>query len=153
MASNRGNYFAEPDVLCEDGEIRLVGAASPNEGRVEICYNSQWGTVCHLGWGGNEAQVVCRELGYQTEGNEEGDGGDVGDVGVIYLSEVSCDGTEDTLGSCSGDPIGENLCSHFQDAGVICTGEYIWPCQQGGVWKMLLLLLLLLLFRSQQYLH
>ena len=48
--------------------MRLVGGKSPNEGRVEICLNSQWGTVCHDLWGTADAQVACRQLGYLSTG-------------------------------------------------------------------------------------
>lgn len=49
--------------------------------------------------------------------------GDFGEgTGLIFLSSVSCDGSEAVLANCSGNAIGENLCNHFQDAGVICPG-------------------------------
>lgn len=48
--------------------MRLVGGDSPNEGRVELCINGEWGTVCDDGWGLREARVVCNALGYGTEG-------------------------------------------------------------------------------------
>ena len=53
---------------CSNGDIRLAGRSAVNEGRVEICYQNQWGTVCDDGWDIFEAKIVCSQLGYPSIG-------------------------------------------------------------------------------------
>ena len=38
------------------------------EGRVEICVNNQWGTVCDRNWEAAEASVACRQAGFSDQG-------------------------------------------------------------------------------------
>ena len=56
-------------VGCSHGQIRLVDGNGPNVGRLEICINGDWGTVCDDLWMRTNAQVVCRQLGCSTDGN------------------------------------------------------------------------------------
>ena len=53
---------------CTQGDIRLRGGIATS-GRVEICNSNVWGTVCDDGWDINNAQVVCRQLGFLGTGN------------------------------------------------------------------------------------
>ena len=38
------------------------------EGRVEVCVDGRWGTVCGEGWGDTEAGLVCARLGLLEHG-------------------------------------------------------------------------------------
>ena len=52
---------------CEDGEVRLYGGVMDHEnftmdGRLEICFNDAWGTICNNSFRINDAQVACNQL-------------------------------------------------------------------------------------------
>jgi len=60
---------------CSDGDVTLVGGSDEYEGRVEVCINQAWGTVCNgryswrsSYWGTADGRVVCRQLRHQELG-------------------------------------------------------------------------------------
>ena len=107
--------------MCIGLLVRLVGGSSYNEGRVEVNYNGEWGTVCDDGWDDTDAGVVCRQLGFGSSGTAIGSAGFGQGSGSIWLDSVTCTGSESTLASCGHLGIGVTRnCSHFEDAAVTC---------------------------------
>ena len=52
---------------CEDGQVRLVDGTVNTEGRVEVCFNQRYGTICDDLWDNTDASVVCGQLGFSRE--------------------------------------------------------------------------------------
>ena len=67
-------YFIDSNLVtysnCTDGEMRLMGGTNEYQGRVEVCVNNAWGTVCSGtgSWSLTDAKVVCRSVGALTRG-------------------------------------------------------------------------------------
>ena len=125
---------------CQHGALRLVNGGTSNQGRLEICIYSVWGTVCDASFDANDARVACRQLRYEVDNGQSklhyntdfhciiiavsvyysGQGS-----GPIWLNSLNCTGTEQNILECSrefelGNPYG---CSHSQDVSVVCPGN------------------------------
>ena len=99
--------------------MRLKGSR-PSTGRVEIFHNDQWGTICDHGWDMNDANVVCRQLGFPKAthaytGATHGQG-----TGPIWMDDVACSGSESHIANCSHRGWGSHDCSHSEDSSVKC---------------------------------
>lgn len=103
----------------------MVGGTTDYEGRVELCFGEEWGTVCDDFWGDVDAAVVCRQLGYNTTGAMGLNFAFFGQgTGPILIDDVACTGTETRLISCTHTPIGTHNCIHFEDASVRCPAPF-----------------------------
>ena len=55
-------FLAEP--CTKDGDVRLVDGLTSYDGRVAICLQEKWASVCYDKLGFRDAEVICRQLGY-----------------------------------------------------------------------------------------
>ncbi|XP_013386361.1 macrophage scavenger receptor types I and II-like [Lingula anatina] len=103
------------------GRIRLVNGSHSREGRIEVFYKGQWGTVCDDRFDVKDARVVCRQLGYPTAyptvyaSARFGQGTD-----PIWLDDLDCVGSELDIKSCANRGWGKHDCFHTEDVGVSC---------------------------------
>ncbi|XP_039607773.1 lysyl oxidase homolog 3B isoform X9 [Polypterus senegalus] len=104
--------------------FRLAGyPRKHNEGRIEVFYNDEWGTICDDDFSLENAFVLCRHLGFVSatgwaHSAKYGKG-----TGKIWLDNVQCSGSEKHIGDCKSRGWGNSDCTHDEDAGVICKDE------------------------------
>ena len=110
-------------MICEYGDIRLVGGTTELEGRVELCINETWGTVCDGGWSTFDTNVACRQLGYQPSMSTPLYNAAFGPgTGPIWIDDLLCRNTERRLIDCPHGGVGMiDFCNgHNDDAGLRC---------------------------------
>ena len=113
----------EPIADHEEGDLRLVGGSAPNEGRLEVLHEYQWGTVCDDEFDARDADVACRQLGYAAASeflgftrNPFGPG-----TGPIVLDNLRCTG-EEAAWTSARTPKAHN-CHHLEDVALFCRHE------------------------------
>ncbi|XP_050982714.1 lysyl oxidase homolog 3B isoform X4 [Labeo rohita] len=105
-------------------KFRLSGyPRKHNEGRIEVFYKGEWGTICDDDFSLANANVLCRQLGFVsatgwTHSAKYGKG-----TGKIWLDNVQCNGSERSVSVCKSRGWGNSDCTHDEDAGVICKDE------------------------------
>ena len=105
----------------QNGDIRLMSSISINQGRVEVYHSGIWGTVCDDQFDINEANVICRQLGFENGAEKATHRASFGQgTGQIWMDGLQCTGTEDALYKCKSNGMGIHDCAHREDAGVVC---------------------------------
>ena len=144
------NIMAIWFIACTQGAIRLAGGSNDMEGRVEVCNNNEWGTVCSQGWDINDARVACWQAGFSSGRNCKWFYGTVtvsrlllcyvyvtavvtsltgaafGEgTGCIWMSNLTCVFNQPNLFQCSrqvqtGWVENSTTCTHSNDVAVRC---------------------------------
>ena len=81
--------------------------------------------VCDDGWDTDDATVVCRQLGYSYAWLISGIAG----TGPIWLSRLSCTGSEPRLTDCTQNNNETKNCTHSDDVGVFCGNDFHYELQ------------------------
>ena len=107
-----------------NGNVRLIGGTTVQQGRVEIWYSNQWNTVCDDSWDINDATVICRQLGYRGAVTAHHSAHFGQGSGQILLDDLQCIGREASLLECSHAGINVHNCGHGEDASVTCECDF-----------------------------
>ncbi|XP_070585596.1 soluble scavenger receptor cysteine-rich domain-containing protein SSC5D isoform X2 [Erythrolamprus reginae] len=123
--TNDCNHGEDAGVVCSEN-LRLVNGTTRCSGRVEIRTpgSDEWGTVCDRTWDLKEVDVVCRQLGCGAAGSAPKGAHFGRGSGRIWMDNVNCEGTENSLQECQANTQGTNNCVHDQDASVICSDTF-----------------------------
>ena len=107
-----------------EGSVRLVGGATPLEGRVEVFLSGHWGTVCDYNWDVVDAIVVCRQLGNLQAVEAPTNAAFGAGSGPSWYYSLYCTGTERNLTECSKSNSNfGSACFHSRDAGAVCSSQ------------------------------
>lgn len=98
-SNNLASVICTNDPINPD-PVRLAGGPDHTQGRVEISYDEQWGTVCGNSWTIKDANVLCRSLGYYNAESAVSDSQFGAGNFSFILDSVNCLGDERFIQVC-----------------------------------------------------
>lgn len=121
----------EDEKNCEDlgFEVRLSGASGKlHEGRIEVKAYDVWGHVCDDHFGLRDANVLCRELGFNLGASEVRKNSyytanpnfTSNGHPLFLMDKVDCLGNETSLKECAFSGWGNSNCTDAEVVGVVC---------------------------------
>ena len=106
-----------------DTGIRLAEGEYAYEGRIEVLYKGEWGTVCDDDFDDDDADVACKMMGMiKAKQWLNSNRHDRPGSGEIWLDDLECTGNESNLFDCTHSANGK-YCSHREDVWVYCDGK------------------------------
>jgi hypothetical protein len=97
--------------------------------RLDIYHDGAFGSICDDSVTQDTAEIACRQLGFATAGASVqvggqgyGASGTTPGTGAIWMDELRCAGTEETIFDCPHNPWGNHDCIHSEDLGLCCPG-------------------------------
>ena len=60
--------FLPEGTPCAYGELRLIGGTNELEGRLEVCIDGQFGSICDDFWSVADANTACLQMGFAGVG-------------------------------------------------------------------------------------
>lgn len=87
---------------------------------VLVYTGGQWGTICADHWSNNEANAVCRQLGY-LHGLRNTSAG--GRVFPHVLHDMRCEVNVTSLQQCTSQAVRSDVCQNRRSAAVDCTNS------------------------------
>ncbi|XP_025102832.1 deleted in malignant brain tumors 1 protein-like isoform X2 [Pomacea canaliculata] len=137
---NDCNHSTDIGVICNiPGQItpRLV-EGNASSGRLEILYNGTWNLVCDEGFGLQEAEVACRMLGFDSNGEARVMSLPYGNSSTRTISgNVTCRGTEGSLAECEHPGFNTIDCVKSQVVGISCSvpTDHTLRLANGHLWS------------------
>ncbi len=102
-----------------EGDVRLIGPTE-FQGTVGVYHNGEWGSICDDSWNYIDADVVCRQLGFDKASRPWYKAHYGQAPGPIWLDQMHCSPNDQRVSDCSSNGWGIHDCRKREDAGVDC---------------------------------